>query len=193
MSTEPNPYASPCAKIDVIPPPPGDISEAEALRRKYIKHEASVRSIGVLYYLAGIFLSFISLSTIGIVVALAAGRSDPPPPFAVGLLLVYSALAIVSFVVGRGLRRLRHWARVPVGILSIFGLLQVPIGTLINGYILYLVFSAKGAMVFSPQYQEAIRQTPHVKYRTSMVTWILLAILVVIVLAGILLSIVWAR
>ena len=42
--------------------------------------------------------------------------------------------------------------------------------SLILGYILYLLLSKKGSMVFSPEYRLIIERTPHIKYRTS---WIL--------------------
>jgi hypothetical protein len=47
-------------------------------------------------------------------------------------------------------------------VLSGIGLLGFPIGTLINGYILYLFLSKKGRTVFAPEYQEVIEATPHV-------------------------------
>jgi hypothetical protein len=41
------------------------------------------------------------------------------------------------------------------------------VGMLIAGYILYLLLSPKGAVVFSRPTREIIARTPHVKYRTS--------------------------
>ena len=73
--------------------------------------------------------------------------------------------------------------RVPVAILSGIGLLNFPIGTLINAYILYLVFSAKGQYVLSRPYAEIIRQTPHVRYRSSALLIVLLIIIGLIVAA----------
>ena len=66
--------------------------------------------------------------------------------------------------------------------LSAIGLLGFPIGTLINGYILYLFLSKKGRTIFAPAYQDVIAATPHVKYRTSIVIWIFLALLVGLIL-----------
>ena len=50
MSTDLNPYAPPQAAVDYVAEA---TSEAESIRREHIKHEASIRSIGVLYYLSG--------------------------------------------------------------------------------------------------------------------------------------------
>ena len=51
--------------------------------------------------------------------------------------------------------------------------------------VLYLIFSKKGAMVFSDEYKEIIRQTPEMKYRTSIVVWIFLGLLVLLIVVGI--------
>lgn len=40
-------------------------------------------------------------------------------------------------------------------------------------------------MVFSPQYKEVIRQTPHIKYKTSIIVLVLLGILVLFILIAI--------
>ena len=49
---------------------------------------------------------------------------------------------------------------------------------LIVGYILYLMLSEKGSVVFSPAYKEIIARTPHIKYRTSLILKIALAVFV---------------
>jgi hypothetical protein len=53
-------------------------------------------------------------------------------------------------------------------------------------YILYLLFSKKGATVFSEEYQRVIAATPEIKYRTSIVIWILLALLLLLIGVGLL-------
>ena len=57
-------------------------------------------------------------------------------------------------------------------------------GSAILGYILYLLLSAKATTIFSAEYKTIIAQTPHIKYRTSLVVKIVLVLFVaVIVLA----------
>ena len=87
--------------------------------------------------------------------------------------------------VGLGLRKLRPWTRIAAGIISGIGLLAIPLGTLINAYILYLLFSKKGSTIFSADYQRVIADTPHIKYRTSLIMWLVLAVVVLAVVAGI--------
>lgn len=161
-------------------------TDAEAIRQEHIKHEASVKSVGVLYYLGAIAMvvmgvfSFVGASALG-------GRGGSGGDLAgAGVGVVFIALGVGQFIVGTGLRKLRKWARIPTGILSGFGLLGFPIGTLINAYILYLVFSRKGKMVFSDEYKEIVEQTPHIRYRTSIVVWIVLGIVVALCAFGIL-------
>jgi len=69
--------------------------------------------------------------------------------------------------------------------LTIPGLLGFPIGTLISVYILYLLFSQKGADVCSPQYQAVIAATPHIRYRTSKIVIGLLVLVAVLVAIGV--------
>jgi hypothetical protein len=147
---------------------------AEDIRNEHIKHEASVKSVGVLYFIG----AFIMILLGGIMLIATAG---------LGVLeaLVLVCLAGFQFATGLALRRLKRWARIVAGIFSGVGLLGFPLGTIINGFILYLLFSKKGKMVFSPEYQEVIAQTPHIKYRTSIVVWIALGILLLLVLLGV--------
>jgi uncharacterized BrkB/YihY/UPF0761 family membrane protein len=76
---------------------------------------------------------------------------------------------------------------IPVGltlttILSIIGLVGIPVGTLINGWILYLIHCKKGQTILSPGYQDIIAATPHVKYRRSVGDWIALGLVLAILL-----------
>jgi len=152
-------------------------STSEEIRKKYINHEASVKSIGFLYFLGAFFL--IVAGVIGLI------YNDEDPLVArifVATLLI--CLGLFQLWVGRGLRTLKSWARIPTGILSGIGLLGFPIGTIINGYILYLVFCKKGSTVFSPEYQQVIAATPNIKYKTPIIIWILLGLLIFILGLG---------
>jgi hypothetical protein len=152
----------------------GANSAAEAIRNEYLKHEASVQSVGSLYCLGGIVLFIM-----GLVAMLGGGGRSGGTSALAGLF--FFGLGVGQFWVGRGLRKLKAWARIPTGILSGLGLLGIPCGTIINAYILYLVFCRKGTMVFSDEYHDVIEQTPHIKYRTSILVWILLGLVVALV------------
>ena len=50
-----NPYAPPAAPLGEAPlVASGNLAEAEAMRRRYLNHEASVKSIGSLHYMAAV-------------------------------------------------------------------------------------------------------------------------------------------
>ncbi len=89
-------------------------------------------------------------------------------------------IGALSLFVARGLRQLRPWARTATVVISVIGLVRVPLGTLINAYILYLLLSQKGRRIFQSDYADIVAATPDVKYRGSVVTWILLGILVLL-------------
>jgi len=177
MSAQINPYAPPAAHVADISS--GADPHADAIRQEHIKHETSVRSVGTLYYLGSFMMLIggISLLTVGFM------GEQTQLGFVVGP--IYLVLGALSLVLARGIRQLKPWARTTSIVLSAIGLLGFPIGTLINGYILYLMLSAKGKRVFEPDYPEIIAATPHIKYRTSIVVWVVLAVLLIGVAAAI--------
>lgn len=173
MSDAANPYAAPTAPVEDVPANPG----AEAIRNAHIKHEASIKSVGTLYYLGAI------LTTLGGLFGLAgAPMADGDTVTSVVML----AGGVGLFFAGSGVRSLRPWGRILGCVLSGIGLLGFPIATLINGYILYLLLSKKGRTIFSPGYQEVIAATPHIKYRTSLLVWIFLALIIAMVAVAVL-------
>jgi hypothetical protein len=177
-----NPYASPTADLTAPFSIGPEITEAESIRKKYLNHEASIKSIGFLYWIGSFFLFIASVSMFVASVNIGFMRHRD---FAALFGLLYLFIAALGLWLGYGFRKLDSRVRIPAGILAALGLISFPIGTLINGYILYLIFCAKGKMVFSPEYKEIIRQTPHIKYRTSIIVWILFFILMAFIAVGI--------
>lgn len=156
-------------------------SDAEQIRREHIKHEASVKSIGSLYFLwVGLMLFFLAVAFFSPRVRAFRASSIE--------IVVGSSMFALFIPLGIGMRRLRRWARIGGGILSVLGLLMFPLGTLINAYILYLLFSKKGKMVFSDEYQRVIEETPHIKYGSSSIIRIAGIVLLVLLLFGALMA-----
>lgn len=153
---------------------------AEQVRRDHIQHEASVRSIGVLYWLSGALLL---VAGVGVVLTGVVGERRAINPFDVLALAIFAGVGIFSIVVGSAIRALRPWARTTSIVLSVIGLLGIPVGTLINGYVLYLLLAAKGKRLFEPDYEGIIAATPHIRYRTSIVVWIFVGLLGLLILA----------
>jgi hypothetical protein len=150
---------------------PHQESVAEQLRKGHLCREAYVKSVGTLYYAAGGLFVLVGLGLAFVPPEAAARRAGPL------LWLVVAGFAALLIATGAGLRHLRPWSRIASGVLAGIGVLaNFPSGTLINGFILYLLFSKKGSMVFSEPYQQVIAATPHIKYRTPLYVWILLAL-----------------
>ncbi len=153
-------------------------THAEAVRNAHLSHEASVKSVGALYMIGGV----LCLAASGLFLIVPRGGRAPID----GMLMLIPVIGIIQCATAVGLRALHGWARVPTGLLSGIGLLGFPVGTLINGYILYLIFSPKGSMVFSDDYHEIMAQTPHIKYKTSIIVKIFLFLLLGLITVGVL-------
>jgi hypothetical protein len=149
------------------------------IRKKNIEHEASVRGIALLYgFISAIFGVF------GLVILVVLRMSDSQSALSwlipTSVLLVAALFAVLAW----GIRRLKPWSQIAASVLACFGLLGFPFGTLINGYILYLLNSEKGKLVFSPEYVFIIEQTPEVRYKTPLYIWIALGLVVLLFLIG---------
>jgi hypothetical protein len=181
-----NPYASPLAASSQEAP--SSSSSAESIRKEFIAHEASVKSIGLLYMLGAFFMVFGGLAMLGVTAFGNAGANGNAGAMVVLMLIsgIYVGLGILQGATAIGLRKLQTWARYVAVVFSVIGLIVVPIGTLISGYFLYLLLSQKGTMVFSDKYKQIILETPHIKYKTSIVVVILLGLLLLVIVGGLL-------
>ncbi len=197
---EPNPFAkrpvvssagadpalNPYAPTSHVSDTEGLESDIESFRRRYLSHEASVQSIGTLYLIPGVLLVGLFLMMAGFVVfeLLAQGGNGMGLMEGVAVTSIYGGLGLIQIYTGLGLRRFKIGARRLATFFGVIGLLAFPFGTIINGYILYLLQSQKGKVVFSEDYQDVIRRTPHIKYRTSLIVKIFVVILVVLLTLG---------
>lgn len=175
-----NPYRASSMDATTVP---HEVGGVEAIRREHIAHEASVKSIGTLYSIGFVFML---LGFVAMIITAASARI--PPDEQVGLIItatLFLLFGVFQGVVGWGLRGLKTWARWIGVVLSGIGLLGIPVGTLISIYFLYLLLSPKANVVFSPEYQHIIAQTPHVKYKTPWVAWVALGILAVLLVLGV--------
>lgn len=180
-----NPFASP---LEQSRPAPETPSEAEVVRRQYLNHEASVQSMGLLFILGGAFGCVLAvIYGGGTFMAITQAEGE--------LLLAGVAIAGVVFLLVGGLSAWQLWtgwklrqldgvARLSAIIISAIGLLGFPIGTLIIAYFLYLAASSKGEYVLSKEYAEVRRATPHIRYKTSIVVWILLGLVLFLLGVG---------
>ncbi len=184
MSMQPdlNPYASTTATLAT-----NLGTDAESIRKQHLNHEASVKSIGMLYWLGGILGCLLAF---GYLIGGAVSLTDPQTVGA-GIVLLVLGVVVLCFsvfqiMVARGIGKLEPWSRIAATVISCIGLLGFPIGTMISAYFLYLLQSSKGTVVFSDQYKEVMAETPHIKYKTSIFVWILLGLVVGLIVFAIL-------
>lgn len=178
-ANEQNPFAA--AALD---PVKAELSsdDFELVRQKHLAHESSIKALGVLYVLGGLVMAIWLIGmSLSVLEAMKAG-SLQIGGYEILLTAAFLAAAVLSIFIGLGLRSFRPWSRILGIVFSAIGLLAIPIGTIIHGYFLYLFLSARGRMVFSPQYKEIIAATPHLKYRTSKFVWGLLALLIFVLI-----------
>lgn len=185
------PEVNPYAPTTNVSPTEGLESDVESFRRAYLNHEASVKSVGTLYLFGGVMMTVLFLFMFVVAVAgLLFGRSNATPSEDAGFFLiiasVYGLLGGLQLYGGWGVRQFKKGPRTIVTILSALGLFAFPFGTLINGYFLYLLHGNKGKVVFSEAYQEAIRRTPHIKYKTPLIVKILVGALILLIAFGLL-------
>jgi hypothetical protein len=160
-------------------------SEAEAVRRNHISQEVSIRALGNLYLFAGILVVFL------IALALTGGIRAPSTVMLWQWGPVLILIGVASIVVGIGLRMLQGWASIAAIVLCImlgvFNLMALPgskvVALVLPGGIILTLLSAKSRWVVSRDYKRIIAETPHLKPRTSIAAWLLIALLMIIVAA----------
>ena len=173
-----NPYLPPQTLATSPPPLPGMI-DAEAIRREHIYTESTVQTIGALYYLTGTFLTLG-----GLIQGLNLFMGPVPTSnlFKDAMLFAFlTVFGVCVFALGREARKFNSPARIGIVLISVLGLFAIPVGTLINGYILCTVGGKKGRMVFSPEYKMVMATTPRPKVKTSPAVWVVLGIALLII------------
>lgn len=163
------------------------MTEAEALRRAHRWHESHLRSMGGLMVLFGACALFPGLLIFGIVsfsaTAAVLAEGDPLgvlrfvwPTLSVGLL--FSTSGALFLIVGLGLRRLDPNLRLGASLVVCLWLLKVSALNVLTPLALYLLWSRAGRVVLSPRYQAAMRLTPHIPSRWSVLFWLALPLVV---------------
>ncbi len=125
-------------------------------------------AFGVLGLLAGVMLFVIFGGAAGIVGTVGA-MEDPEALIAVPIISLVGAvivgivviLSIPSLAAGVGLLSYQNWARMLALILSVIGLLNVPIGTIVGAYGLWVLLTPETEVLFQRRgTPRPIGQTP---------------------------------
>jgi len=122
--------------------------------------ETHVKVLGALQIALGVFALLVALLLV-VVFGVAAGAvsvSDDPNRTIALPIIGITGMALVTFlltlslpviITGIGLFRLRPWARVAGIVLSIFGMMMVPFGTIVGAYGLWVLFSKDTERLFA--------------------------------------------
>jgi hypothetical protein len=167
-------------------------SSPEAVRLAYLSHESNVRSIGTYYYFSGGLLVFLAAIVIlcGLIATLGAqGKSMVPLVAVIVEALVLGAVAGLLLWCAGKFKRLDPRGIIPGTIVAAIGLLSIPIGTVINGFILYFIYSDKGRFVFSDEYRRVVEATPQIVCKTALWVKIVIGLVVVAFLAFVAISV----
>lgn len=181
MDPSPPLKSRPHAVPKVVAPAPRPVSEDEASRHDFRKHEGAVRGIGILYF-AGTTGFLASTIGMGGFMEFAMGFLTEPWIAAASFI----AFGILVLLTALGLRRLKPEGRITAIVLSclcavVAFLIPQPVGIIVmvvQAYILFVLFSPKSTVVCSPWYRSIVAATPQLKSRTPIAVWLLLGLMV---------------
>lgn len=147
---------------------------ATEIREAHVRHESRLRAVGWLY-------AFFAAALGMVAAGLWRDSGGPPQPgdgFFRGLIVFAALMAAASLVLAAGFLRLNPWVRLPATIVSGLGLLLIPVGTILHGYILMQVWSPQGQRILKPDYADIIAATPEVRFRRTAGDWVAAVLLV---------------
>ena len=118
--------------------------------------ETHVKVLAVLHIVLGALGVLIGL---GVFAGLVHLDADPDAAVAIPILggigeivlIVLLVLSVPGIIVGVGLLSFRPWSRILAIVLSILHILNIPFGTAIDIYSLWVLFSNEGARLFEPR------------------------------------------
>ena len=169
-----NPYSAPLVGPETVDPFQQDDIR---IRHQFIDCESNIRTIASVLILGGLILAIIfgyfSLNYF-------SHRDSSNLAFA-ALFGVLALLGLAQLVVGIQVRSFRPRARILAIIYCLLWLFFIPFGTIFGTACLWYLVRPAANYVFTPEYLEVIRKTPHVYFQTSAVSWgILITVLVAI-------------
>lgn len=134
---------------------PGAPGAPDTLRAVHLRHETAIRGAGLLYFVGAGFLVLAACAAV-------AARGQAGGRFLPLALMLAAGYGYAGFL----LRRLDARARYAATLMGGLGLLAFPVGTVLNGYVLFLVHAKSGRTVLSPEYRAVVAATP--EYRARM-------------------------
>jgi hypothetical protein len=119
--------------------------------------ETHIKVLGVLYIVLsalGIFAAFLVLLIFGVGAAAVASDADAAQALPIigltgtALFVFLLAVSVPGIIAGIGLLKYRSWARILTIVISAINLINIPFGTLVGLYGLFVLLSEEGARRF---------------------------------------------
>jgi hypothetical protein len=122
----------------------------------HVKVAAWLRIVGSGVYLLIALVVMLAYGGAGVVIGAAGGHDAAAAlpaltVIAVCVSMFFGVLALPGLIIGWGLLNYRQWARVLNIVLSILELFNIPIGTAIGAYSLWVMFHPETAALFEGQ------------------------------------------
>ncbi|HTJ79787.1 MAG TPA: hypothetical protein VL357_12400 [Rariglobus sp.] len=131
-------------------------TSAETTRSEHLRHETTILMVGMLYYVAAGMMMAAAVASL-----VLKNGTEAAVRFASLMGLLAAGYGFAGYL----LRRLDARARYAASMMAVLGMLAVPIGTVFNAYVLWLVHNKKGRTVLSPEYRQVIAETPQIQCR----------------------------
>ena len=210
-----NPYQAPKSQThpsesDAIGSAVLDIELAQAERRMHLADEATLKTIGLVFYLMAGF------SAINLAIALfsptmterllAQTKGVGASPGSLKTMMIVSGLfgVLLNFLLGHQLRQFKDGARVLIiiiyglavvgGIISLLGPMSKSLtrsaiglsaaGMILNGWIVYFLIAHEAKLICSPRYRQIIAKTPEIQPVMGMRDRVLVVAIVLLGAAG---------
>jgi len=176
---EPNPYAAP---ITVEPVPEAQSVtriQARQIRAANAGAERGLRQL--VLCLGGGYLLMAGVSYTAAFVGMGATFQHP---YYLAMGTVYTLALAATLIIGFGARRLAAWSRRPLTVLCGLGLLLFPLGTILSLPILWILYVGRPPRLLTPEFEQIVRDSADPPGgRTSVVTWIGVALFVILVVS----------
>ncbi len=166
-----------------------DDTAAEEMRRTYFRHELAVWTVGGIVFVGGGSIFVLAGALAPFSKSEGAPVSNPAVEMAVRVAVsaMIAGFGVAEIWIGLKLRKLDPRFRIPAAVIAGIGIaggITTCIGWIVPAYILWLLVSQKGKIVFSEKYARAIEMTPHIKPRMWIVLKILLILFGVLIVLG---------
>lgn len=172
---QPNPYASPLTgDSPMVQATPVGTAQETHIRRQRRGIEAGLRQNTLC--LVGIY---VLLSAVAIVSTLGWWGAQPSI-VSYASAISFTLASLTGIAVLWGVNRSAAWARLPLTMMAICGLLLFPLGTIFAALILITLHVRAQPRLLSEEYERIVRATPEMNARMSVMGYVAMLLLVVL-------------